>query len=77
VFKDENTHMRVLSRVASKVRDQHNRFGLFTPFTLMEYTKSQGPILGFSTMNPTGHYCLNLLNTNHRDFVRSLCFINK
>lgn len=34
VFKDETMHFRILSRVASKVRDTHNRLTLFNAVTL-------------------------------------------
>ena len=40
VFKDETMHFKVLSRVASKIRDVHNRLALFnTTTTLSAYIK--------------------------------------
>lgn len=77
VFKDEATHFEVLSRIAGKVRDQHNRLCLFTPMTLVEFTRQQGDVFAFSAMNPTGNYSLNLANVNHREVVKCLLFINK
>lgn len=36
-----------------------------------------GCALAFSSMNPTGHYLLNLANPVHREIAKCLLFINK
>ena len=70
-------HFEVVSKVVSKVRDHHNRLTLFTPAMLIEYKKQFGNAVSFSSINPTGHYQLNLSNQIHREIAKCLLFINK
>jgi hypothetical protein len=77
LFKDENSYKDVLFQIAHSIRDPCSKLALFSPSQLIQYRNDHGAALLFSSLNPTGHYCLNLRNPVHMSIARCLVFLNR